>query len=443
MKKYTKIILSILILIVVSGCGSTKETIETVGNAVEIAASIVVSQNDIPQLSVLEFEDDFFVSYLSYYDLDKTLLEDGAIGYAGGVEASEIAVLVVVNENDAEIVEKALISYIGQRVDSFRGYVPDQAALAEDGIVVVNGRYVALIISKDNDVAREVFMSCFDENWLGPTVEDVFIEQPTNDVESEHQETENQDDSIKDTEETSSNEEVKDSVTDDQEQEEVEDTTGTIEEETPSNEEVKDSITEDQEEEEVGDKTDPIEAEEIEGLEDKYDKDAVLAVWLGGDINLLSEKNLRVYKEAVYIIEQVITSQMNDLDKELAIHDYIIDNGKYDPEAISNAPDASPDLDNDNPYGMLVNGVGICSGYTSTFQLLMDMLNIKCITVDGFSGSEPHAWNMVQLEGLWYCVDVTWDDTDSRHRFFNVTSQFMRETNHQWDATNVPEAITE
>ena len=56
---------------------------------------------------------------------------------------------------------------------------------------------------------------------------------------------------------------------------------------------------------------------------------------------------------------------------------------------------------------------------------------------------------MVRLDGEWYCVDVTWDDptmgngnTNSvvRHRYFNVTSQHMRDTDHQWDYLYVPEA---
>ena len=59
---------------------------------------------------------------------------------------------------------------------------------------------------------------------------------------------------------------------------------------------------------------------------------------------------------------------------------------------------------------------------------------------------------MVRLDGEWYCVDVTWDDPSSwedvpanmwdrtHHRFFNVTSDWMRETDHQWEYLYVPEA---
>ena len=65
-----------------------------------------------------------------------------------------------------------------------------------------------------------------------------------------------------------------------------------------------------------------------------------------------------------------------------------------------------------------------------------------------YSGTSDHAWNQVRLDGEWYCVDVTWDDPivlgavseQAAHRYFNVTSDFMRETKHFWDGESVPEA---
>ena len=94
---------------------------------------------------------------------------------------------------------------------------------------------------------------------------------------------------------------------------------------------------------------------------------------------------------------------------------------------------------------MLVGKYGICLGFATTFQLLMDMADVECITVVGaaFNSAEYHAWNMVKLEGEWYCVDVTWDEGNTvawKHRYFNVTSDFMRQTDHQWDYENTPEA---
>jgi len=170
----------------------------------------------------------------------------------------------------------------------------------------------------------------------------------------------------------------------------------------------------------------------------------------------LSEKDARVLACVRSVISNHITEDMTDFEKELALHDWLMsvgtfDRSVYDPRTPQGADDSSI------PYGVLINGAGTAVGYASAFQLLMDMSGVECITVVGaaFSSQEDHAWNMVRLEGEWYCVDVTWDDpvfsgyppfysaqwwAERYHKYFNVTSDYMRETNHQWDYDNVPEA---
>ena len=150
------------------------------------------------------------------------------------------------------------------------------------------------------------------------------------------------------------------------------------------------------------------------------------------------------------MLGELITDDMTDFQKELAVHDWIVEHGSYDQTVHSN-PGHSGRTGYRDPYGILVGGYGNCMGYSTTFQLLMDLCDVECITVVGaaFDSMEDHAWNMVKLDGEWYCVDVTWDDptmgngnTNSviRHRYFNVTSDRMRESDHQWDYLYVPEA---
>jgi transglutaminase/protease-like cytokinesis protein 3 len=83
----------------------------------------------------------------------------------------------------------------------------------------------------------------------------------------------------------------------------------------------------------------------------------------------------------------------------------------------------------------------------------MDLAEVECITVVGaaYNSEQDHAWNMVKLDGEWYCVDVTWDNSGDNqsdrdyaiHRYFNVTSAHLRSTDHQWDYENVPEATAD
>jgi transglutaminase/protease-like cytokinesis protein 3 len=141
---------------------------------------------------------------------------------------------------------------------------------------------------------------------------------------------------------------------------------------------------------------------------------------------------------------------MSDYEKERTIHDWMIEWAHYDIEANNQAPDARSNPENDNPYGLLIDREAICTGYAGTFQLFMDLLDIECLTVEGaaYLSTNDHAWNMVRLDGEWYCVDLTWNDptleSDAEawdyHMFFNVTSDYMRETEHIWDDEDTPEA---
>ena len=181
-----------------------------------------------------------------------------------------------------------------------------------------------------------------------------------------------------------------------------------------------------------------------------YDNSAILAAWAAGDPNGLDETQRAIYDACRDIFDEVIREGMSDYEKELALHDWLVRHGDYDRTALGRSGTFQDHAD--DPYGLLVGGYGICLGYASSFQLLMDLAGVECITVPGaaFSSGEDHTWNMVKLDGEWYCVDVTWDDPVSAsrpkvwekrpvsHTYFNVTSQFMADTDHQWDYDSIP-----
>ena len=182
-----------------------------------------------------------------------------------------------------------------------------------------------------------------------------------------------------------------------------------------------------------------------------YDTSAILTAWESREEEGLSEKDAAILARCRELFAEHVTNGMTDFEKELALHDALVRLADYDKSAYD---DGVGRPDNTNPYGLLVEGYGICLAYASSFQLLMDLAGIECITVIGASASSTtdHAWNMVRLEGEWYCVDPTWDDPIGgevrdpwqwdviHHEYFNVTSDYMRETDHQWDYDNVPEA---
>ena len=125
------------------------------------------------------------------------------------------------------------------------------------------------------------------------------------------------------------------------------------------------------------------------------------------------------------IIKNKITDDMNAVNKIRIIHDYIVNNTKYD----QNRSDKNIfKYKSNNAYGVLIEGYGICSGYTDSMMLFLEKLNIKSHKVS----SENHVWNKVFINNNWYNLDLTWDDpvnsdgSDSlEHTFFLVTDDEM------------------
>lgn len=134
-----------------------------------------------------------------------------------------------------------------------------------------------------------------------------------------------------------------------------------------------------------------------------------------------------------------ITSDMSDYDKELAIHDYIVETTEY---GISDAGDDSEF----NAYGVLVNKKAVCSGYAAAFNLLAECSGLESIVVsgqaeddNGINVIQNHAWNQVKIDGKWYNLDVTWDDPVGNaydmitHEYFNLDDEIFL-ISHSWNS---------
>lgn len=126
--------------------------------------------------------------------------------------------------------------------------------------------------------------------------------------------------------------------------------------------------------------------------------------------------NTAAYTAAVDAAYTACISQgMTDLEKVISAHDWLVTNCQYDPYIGTGGKYIASDgtVYNDEPavytsYGAFVNHNVVCQGYALAFKVLMDRAGIPCCYVK--SDAMNHAWNMVQLDGNWYHVDVTWDD---------------------------------
>ncbi|MBQ8029114.1 MAG: fibronectin type III domain-containing protein, partial [Clostridia bacterium] len=115
---------------------------------------------------------------------------------------------------------------------------------------------------------------------------------------------------------------------------------------------------------------------------------------------------LSEYEAAVDSVVDSITVTESRYDTLKNIHDYICNNAWYN---LVN----EKRVHSSEPFFIGDGGV-VCEGYSKSFKIICDRLNIPCVLVSGYAG-ENHMWNYVQLEnGKWYLVDVTWDDQESK-----------------------------
>ena len=141
------------------------------------------------------------------------------------------------------------------------------------------------------------------------------------------------------------------------------------------------------------------------------------------------------------ILDQIIQPDMSDYEKELAIHDYIINNCDYD---LAGYEAGEIPTESFNAYGALCLETAVCEGYAEAAKLLLDRTGVDCYIVTGSSRNVGHAWNIVKVNGEYYQLDVTWDDPvmqdGSRalnYHYFNLTDDEMK-IDHEWDNKKYP-----
>ena len=142
-----------------------------------------------------------------------------------------------------------------------------------------------------------------------------------------------------------------------------------------------------------------------------------------------------INKEVDRIISENYDSSRAIDENIKAIHDYIINNTKYDIEYENNKDKLTY-----TAYGVLMHHLATCNGYTDLMAIILSKLNINNYKIafnpDPEENSEGHVWNAVNINGKWLHLDLTWDDPvgDGRdylyHKYFLVTTDEMKEADN-------------
>ena len=430
MKKLISMFLAAaLLLACLPGCQLQEQLPESQLTASKAVSALMLASGYTGQIENLEYMNaggnkvELLPTYLeNAYGLSDGTWEDAAIIRATGASAFELAVLRLENRDEAAETAALLESYLTGRRGDFVGYAPEQAEMVANAGIAQEGTYVALCICPEPDQAVETFRLLIGGSYpAGFGLPDIL--PPA-------------------------------SLPPDLPAQSGSPTPETLE---------------------IPEMPEPTATQYVASYPGRcdftqpnkddmslYDASDLLAAWESGDPAALSDYDREIYFAAQAVLDEVIRDGMSDLEKETAVYYWIVNHVDYDwthqdpmidtpREAFTPYGGLVERLD---PYGGMMKRSAVCLGYATTFQLLMDMAGVECITVVGAADDsrEDHGWNMVRLNGKWYCVDVTWDanfreygTTKGREkdwRFFNITSDRMAATDHQWDYAAVPEAVT-
>ena len=136
-------------------------------------------------------------------------------------------------------------------------------------------------------------------------------------------------------------------------------------------------------------------------------------------------------------IASCVTDGMSDYEIAKALHDYLALNNEYDMRYYSGG---MPRISY-TAYGALVNRTSVCAGYALAYERLMDQVGIPCEYVTGMTTRGSHAWNIIQIDGEWYHVDVTWDDPTPnregyvRYDYFLKSDSAISRDHVSWEAS--------
>ena len=120
------------------------------------------------------------------------------------------------------------------------------------------------------------------------------------------------------------------------------------------------------------------------------------------------------YDEAMSLINLDDT----DFAKALKLHDWIVKNVSY----------GMSKTYSDFAVGALANRSSVCAGYAQCYQFLLSQVGVDSIYIAANTTKEPHAWNLVKIDGHYFHVDCTWDrglgaNPNVNHTYFMLNDE--------------------
>ena len=160
------------------------------------------------------------------------------------------------------------------------------------------------------------------------------------------------------------------------------------------------------------------------------------------DVSIVRSYNDEEIEEISNKVEELysrlVNPNMSVIDNIKVIHDHIINNSKYD---TARSDYNMTTYKSDIAYGALIQGRAVCGGYSDAMALFLEKLGVKNFKIS----SDSHVWNAIYVDGVWYHLDLTWDDpvtsnnTDVlQHDYFMLSTSELHSKEleeHKFDET--------
>ena len=166
-----------------------------------------------------------------------------------------------------------------------------------------------------------------------------------------------------------------------------------------------------------------------------YNKDGTALIYafiFNGSFYTTKAQEDKVTKAVADSLKQLNLNEKSDYEKVRAINDEICGRVQYDTVNENNDEYKLKHT----AYAALIDGKAVCQGYTSLFYRMALEAGLDCriITGQGNNGTGwgAHAWNIVKVDGQYYYIDVTWNDSLSSDKYFLIGKDEF-ETDHNAD----------
>ena len=107
-------------------------------------------------------------------------------------------------------------------------------------------------------------------------------------------------------------------------------------------------------------------------------------------------------------------NSMDSYSKIKTIYNWICQNVSYDYAHVGN----TEYLKQFSAYGALVEGTAVCQGYAVLLYRLLLESGVDVRVIPGTGNSTLHAWNIAELNGVYYNLDSTWDAGKDSYGYF-------------------------